>query len=81
MGSKYFFSRPNAPPHRPYAYVSRSQAEHMERIREAERNLHRTHNVDGLPLPNNQALGLDPRQRRRSSLARVLGLDKPLLAR
>ncbi|KAG0050549.1 hypothetical protein BGZ83_004672 [Gryganskiella cystojenkinii] len=46
----------------PYADVSRSQAQHMARIREAERNLHLTHNVDGLPLPNNQTLGQDPRQ-------------------
>ncbi|KAF9284184.1 hypothetical protein BGZ68_004841 [Mortierella alpina] len=59
----------------PYADVSRAQAQHMERIREAERNLHRTHNADGLPLPQENG------QRRRSSLAHILRLDKPLLAR
>ena len=35
---------------RPYADASRSQAAYMERIREAERNLKLTHNIDGLPL-------------------------------
>ncbi|CAO3573981.1 unnamed protein product [Mortierella alpina] len=59
----------------PYADVSRAQAQHMERIREAEKNLHRTHNVDGLPLPQENG------QRRRSSLAHILRLDKPVLAR
>ncbi|KAK3848154.1 MAG: hypothetical protein J3R72DRAFT_91872 [Linnemannia gamsii] len=59
----------------PYAHVSRCQAEHMDRIREAEKNLNLTHNKDGLPLPK------DSGGRRRSSLAHILGLDKPLLAR
>ncbi|KAF9179044.1 hypothetical protein BGZ51_008157 [Haplosporangium sp. Z 767] len=59
----------------PYADVSRAQAQHMERVREAERNLQLTHNVDGLPLPKENTS-----QRRRSSLAHILGLDKPLLA-
>jgi hypothetical protein len=49
----------------------------MDRVREAEKNLKLTHNKDGLPLPkeNMQAGG-----RRRSSLAKILGFDKPLLA-
>ncbi|KAG0019884.1 hypothetical protein BGZ81_009549 [Podila clonocystis] len=64
----------------PYADVSRSQAQHMERIREAERNLKLTHNKDGLPLPQTDVMP-DGRQRRRSSVAHFLGLDKPLLAR
>ncbi|KAG0335749.1 hypothetical protein BG004_008343 [Podila humilis] len=64
----------------PYADVSRSQAQHMERIREAEKNLRLTHNKDGLPLPNEDALP-NARQRRRSSIAHFFGLDKPLLAR
>ncbi|KAF9337021.1 hypothetical protein BG006_006495 [Podila minutissima] len=63
----------------PYADVSRCQAQYMERIREAERNLHLTHNKDGLPLPQEEVA--DVRQRRRSSIAHFFGLDKPLLAR
>ncbi|KAG0352732.1 hypothetical protein BG005_007878 [Podila minutissima] len=63
----------------PYADVSRSQAQHMERVREIEKNLHLTHNKDGLPLP--QAEVVDVRQRRRSSVAHIFGFDKPLLAR
>ncbi|KAG0091764.1 hypothetical protein BGZ93_004626 [Podila epicladia] len=63
----------------PYADVSRSQAQYMERIREAERNLHLTHNKDGLPLPPEDVV--DARQRRRSSVAHFFGFDKPLLAR
>ncbi|KAG0197177.1 hypothetical protein BGX28_009311 [Mortierella sp. GBA30] len=59
----------------PYADVSRAQAQHMERLREVERNLHRTHNIDGLPLPQENT------QRRRSSLLHFLRLDKPILAR
>ncbi|KAG0275460.1 hypothetical protein BGZ95_008758 [Linnemannia exigua] len=57
----------------------KGQAEYMDRLREAEKNLHLTHNKDGLPLPkdNNLLAG----GRRRSSLAHILGLDKPLLAR
>ncbi|KAG0340590.1 hypothetical protein BG000_011632 [Podila horticola] len=64
----------------PYADVSRSQAEYMERMREAERNLHLTHNKDGLPLPQADDIP-DVRQRRRSSIAHFFGLDKQLLAR
>ncbi|KAF9910300.1 hypothetical protein EC991_006799 [Linnemannia zychae] len=62
----------------PYAHVSRSQAEYMDRVREAERNLNLTHNKDGLPLPKDNAMQTG---RRRSSLAHILGFDKPLLAR
>ncbi|KAG0216602.1 hypothetical protein BGX33_012460 [Mortierella sp. NVP41] len=64
----------------PYAHVSRSQAEYMERIREAEKNLKLTHNVDGLPLPKEDNV-MQAGGRRRSSLAKILGFDKPLLAR
>ncbi|KAF9429923.1 hypothetical protein BGZ94_008962 [Podila epigama] len=60
----------------PYANVSRSQAEHMERVRQTEKALNLTHNVDGLPLPKEDQI-----PRRRSSVAHFLGLDKPLLAR
>ncbi|KAG0268533.1 hypothetical protein DFQ27_006449 [Actinomortierella ambigua] len=62
----------------PYAHVSKAQAEHMERLREAERNLGRKTNVDGLPLPEAQAD--DKRHRRRSSIANILGLNKKMLA-
>ncbi|KAF9977268.1 hypothetical protein BGZ73_006529 [Actinomortierella ambigua] len=62
----------------PYAHISKAQAEHMERLREAERNLGRTTNIDGLPLPETQPD--DKRHRRRSSLANVLGLNKKMLA-
>ncbi|KAG0238170.1 hypothetical protein BGW42_007161 [Actinomortierella wolfii] len=62
----------------PYAHVSKAQAEHMERLREAERNLGRTTNIDGLPLPEAQAD--EKRHRRRSSLANILGLNKKILA-
>ncbi|KAF9131594.1 hypothetical protein BGW39_001585 [Mortierella sp. 14UC] len=65
----------------PYAHVSRSQAEFMDRLREAERNLHLTHNADGLPLPKDNATQTGNGGRRRSSLAHILGFDKPLLAR
>lgn len=64
---------------RPYAHVSRSQAEYMDRIREAEKNLKLTHNKDGLPLPKDNMMQAGGR--RRSSLAKILGFDKPLLAR
>ncbi|KAG0293138.1 hypothetical protein BGZ96_003241 [Linnemannia gamsii] len=63
----------------PYADVSRSQAEYMDRIREAEKNLKLTHNKDGLPLPKDDTMQAGGR--RRSSLAKILGFDKPLLAR
>jgi len=63
----------------PYADVSRSQAEHMDHVREAEKNLNLTHNKDGLPLPNDNTIQAGGR--RRSSLAKILGFDKPLLAR
>ncbi|KAG0254048.1 hypothetical protein BG011_005992 [Mortierella polycephala] len=59
----------------PYADVSRSQAQHMERVRETEHNLGLTHNADGLPLPKENT-----GQRRRSSVAHILGFDKKLLA-
>jgi len=64
---------------RPYADVSRSQAEYMDHIREAERNLNLTQNKDGLPLPKDNMMQAGGR--RRSSLAKILGFDKPLLAR
>ncbi|KAF9115277.1 hypothetical protein BGX30_006370 [Mortierella sp. GBA39] len=63
----------------PYADVSRSQAEHMDHIREAEKSLHLTHNKDGLPLPNDNTMQAGGK--RRSSLAKILGFDKPPLAR
>ncbi|OAQ34822.1 hypothetical protein K457DRAFT_14028 [Linnemannia elongata AG-77] len=63
----------------PYANVSRSQAEYMDRIREAERNMHLTHNKDGLPLPKDNTMQAGGR--RRSSVVKILGFDKPLLAR
>ncbi|KAF9145455.1 hypothetical protein BG015_011900 [Linnemannia schmuckeri] len=63
----------------PYAHISRAQAEHMDRVREAERNLNLTHNKDGLPLPKDNMMQAGGR--RRSSLAKILGFDKPLLAR
>ncbi|KAF9543900.1 hypothetical protein EC957_000351 [Mortierella hygrophila] len=62
----------------PYADVSRSQAEYMDHLRETERSLHLTHNKDGLPLPKDNTKQTGGR---RHSLAKILGFDKPPLAR
>ncbi|KAG0362402.1 hypothetical protein BGZ54_008634 [Gamsiella multidivaricata] len=58
-----------------YADVARAQALFMDRLREEQAKNNITRNVDGLPIP-------PPAQheRRRSSLAHILGMDKPLLA-
>ncbi|KAF9349559.1 hypothetical protein BGX34_001726 [Mortierella sp. NVP85] len=63
----------------PYADVLRAQTEFMEKLREEQERNGVTRNVDGLPIPPRSS----PSSRngsRRSSVAQVLGLDKPLLA-
>ncbi|KAF9967852.1 hypothetical protein BGZ70_007908 [Mortierella alpina] len=59
-----------------YADVARAQALFMDKLREEQAKSHITHNADGLPIPP----PID-RERRRSSVTKILGLDKPLLAR
>ncbi|KAF9351690.1 hypothetical protein BGX26_010352 [Mortierella sp. AD094] len=58
-----------------YADVVRAQALFMEKLRGEQARNNITHNIDGLPIPPPQE-----RERRRSSVVRALGLDKPLLA-
>ena len=63
----------------PYADVLRAQTEFMEKLRDEQERNGVTRNVDGLPIPPRSS----PSSRngsRRSSVAQVLGLDKPLLA-
>ncbi|KAK3817387.1 MAG: hypothetical protein J3Q66DRAFT_339643 [Benniella sp.] len=63
----------------PYADVLRAQTEFMEKLRDEQEKNGVTRNVDGLPIPPRSS----PSSRngsRRSSVAQVLGLDKPLLA-
>ncbi|KAF9571142.1 hypothetical protein EC968_001000 [Mortierella alpina] len=59
-----------------YADVIRAQALFMDKLREEQAKNHITHNADGLPIPPPIE-----RERRRSSLTKILGMDKPLLAR
>ncbi|KAF8988662.1 hypothetical protein BGZ52_005183 [Haplosporangium bisporale] len=68
----------------PHSNVSRSQIQHMEQVPEAEQNLRITHNADELPEPHPEPqtdVMPEDNQHRRSSVARFLGLGKPLLAR
>ncbi|KAG0362404.1 hypothetical protein BC939DRAFT_504231 [Gamsiella multidivaricata] len=57
-----------------YADVARAQALYMEKLREEQERKNVKQNIDGLPIP-------PPIQRRRSSVAQILGIDKPLLSR
>ncbi|KAI7821719.1 hypothetical protein BC939DRAFT_493942 [Gamsiella multidivaricata] len=59
-----------------YEDVVRAQALFMDKLREEQARNHITRNVDGLPIPPSMQ-----RDRRRSSLVHILGMDKPLLAR
>ncbi|KAF9429499.1 hypothetical protein BGZ94_000096 [Podila epigama] len=60
----------------PYADVKIAQQEYMAKIRAEQERNNITTNADGLPIPPPAE-----RQRRRSSVSHVLGLDKPLLSR
>ncbi|KAF9541684.1 hypothetical protein EC957_002761 [Mortierella hygrophila] len=60
----------------PYKDVKIAQQEHLAKLRAEQEKNGITHNVDGLPIPP-----APERQRRRSSVTRILGLDKPLLSR
>ncbi|KAF9908426.1 hypothetical protein BX616_000159 [Lobosporangium transversale] len=60
----------------PYKAAKLAQQEYMAKIRAEQERLGITHNVDGLPIPQQ-----DQGQRRRSSVTHLLGLDKPLLSR
>ncbi|KAF9278735.1 hypothetical protein BGZ68_008397 [Mortierella alpina] len=59
-----------------YADVARAQALFMDKLREEQAKNNVTHNADGLPIPP----PID-HERRRSSVTKILGMDKPLLAR
>lgn len=62
--------------------MSHSQAQHMEPVREAEQSQNFTHNAVGLPPPQAETIPEgqpDAPQRRRSSVAHFLGLDKSVL--
>ncbi|KAF9141536.1 hypothetical protein BGX30_004605 [Mortierella sp. GBA39] len=60
----------------PYRDVKIAQQEHLAKLRAEQEKNGITHNVDGLPIPP-----APERQRRRSSVSHILGLDKPLLSR
>ncbi|KAG0208538.1 hypothetical protein BGX28_000542 [Mortierella sp. GBA30] len=60
----------------PYADVIVAQALFMDKLREEQAKNNITHNADGLPIPPPVA-----NERRRSSVTKILGMDKPLLAR
>ncbi|KAF9189616.1 hypothetical protein BGZ51_009435 [Haplosporangium sp. Z 767] len=60
-----------------YADVVRAQALFMDKLREEQAKNNITHNVDGLPIPPPVA----SRDQRRSSVTKILGMEKPLLAR
>ncbi|KAG0285792.1 hypothetical protein BGZ96_010021 [Linnemannia gamsii] len=60
----------------PYRDVKIAQQEHLAKLRAEQEKNGITHNVDGLPIPPTPE-----RQRRRSSVSHILGLDKPLLSR
>ncbi|KAH7048195.1 hypothetical protein BKA57DRAFT_464381 [Linnemannia elongata] len=60
----------------PYKDVKIAQQEHLAKLRAEQEKNGVTHNVDGLPIPP-----APERQRRRSSVTHILGLDKPLLSR
>ncbi|KAF9415972.1 hypothetical protein BGZ94_010350 [Podila epigama] len=62
-----------------YEDVVKAQELYMKNLRTRQHALNITHNVDGLPLP--PFPGTEERQKRRSSLVKILGMDKPLLAR
>ncbi|KAF9216302.1 hypothetical protein BGZ59_010265 [Podila verticillata] len=59
----------------PYANVKKAQDEYITKLRAEQERNHITTNADGLPIPPQQ------QHRRRSSVAHVLGFDKPLLSR
>ncbi|KAF9953230.1 hypothetical protein BGZ70_000317 [Mortierella alpina] len=60
----------------PYKDVKLAQQEYLAKLRADQERMGITHNADGLPIPQPQ-----DRQRRRSSVSHILGLDKPLLSR
>ncbi|KAF9150015.1 hypothetical protein BG015_008168 [Linnemannia schmuckeri] len=60
----------------PYRDVKIAQQEHLAKLRAEQEKNGITHNIDGLPIPP-----APERQRRRSSVSHILGLDKPLLSR
>lgn len=60
----------------PYKDVKIAQQEHLAKLRAEQEKNGITHNIDGLPIPP-----APERQRRRSSVSHILGLDKPLLSR
>ncbi|KAF9312569.1 hypothetical protein BG003_006155 [Podila horticola] len=61
-------------PSGPYANVKLAQQEYINKLRAEQEKNNITTNADGIPIPQ-------PQERRRSSVAHVLGLDKPLLSR
>ncbi|KAF9911381.1 hypothetical protein EC991_003946 [Linnemannia zychae] len=60
----------------PYRDVKIAQQEHVAKLRAEQEKNGITHNIDGIPIPP-----VPERQRRRSSVGHILGLDKPLLSR
>ncbi|KAF9979491.1 hypothetical protein BGZ75_009624 [Mortierella antarctica] len=60
----------------PYKDVKLAQKEYLAKLRAEQERMGITHNADGLPIPQPEE-----RQRRRSSVSHILGLDKPLLSR
>ncbi|CAO3571033.1 unnamed protein product [Mortierella alpina] len=60
----------------PYKDVKLAQQEYVAKLRADQERMGITHNADGLPIPQPE-----DRQRRRSSVTHILGLDKPLLSR
>ncbi|KAK3826231.1 MAG: hypothetical protein JOS17DRAFT_750920 [Linnemannia elongata] len=60
----------------PYKDVKVAQQERLAKLRAEQEKNGVTHNIDGLPIPP-----APERQRRRSSVGHILGLDKPLLSR
>ncbi|KAF9564463.1 hypothetical protein EC968_004486 [Mortierella alpina] len=60
----------------PYKDVKMAQREYLAKLRAEQERMGITHNADGLPIPQPEE-----RQRRRSSVSHILGLDKPLLSR
>ncbi|KAF9279840.1 hypothetical protein BGZ68_007656 [Mortierella alpina] len=60
----------------PYKDVKLAQKEYIAKLRAEQERMGITRNADGLPIPQPE-----DRQRRRSSVGHILGLDKPLLSR
>ncbi|KAF9952715.1 hypothetical protein BGZ72_005981 [Mortierella alpina] len=60
----------------PYKDVKLAQQEYLAKLRAEQERMGITHNADGIPIPQPEE-----RQRRRSSVGHILGLDKPLLSR